>query len=679
MSKRRLGSMLLALAAVTAALALPAGIAHAVDPVPFGSSPVVDQAQVLGDELPQVEQALVEAGDRSGRQLFVAYVDEFTNPADAVEWAADTAVAANMGAEDYLLAVAVDGRAYYLSADQNASLSDAELDRISSQVIEPRLRDGEWAAAATAAAEAIAGGSGAAGGGWWGWLIALVVVAAIVVVIVLVVRSRRRRGGGPGSATPPPPSLEELRRTAGGALVQIDDALKTSEEELGFAVASYGDEATAPFREALAAAKGKVREAFAVQQQLDDDIPDTDEQRREWYATIIRVTGEADALLDAQAASFDALRELERTAPEALARVRQAAASVETNAAPAAARLASLQAQYAAPALAAVADNPAQARARLDFARNAMTEAEAAIARGEHAPAAVEIRAAEEAVDQAKLLAAAVERLAAELAAADAAIAAGATDLEQDVQTARSLQGDGLAALADRTAGEAAALRAALAEPGRDPLALLARLEQANTGIDQAIAGARDQAERTQRAAAQLQRTLAAASAKAQTAEDYIVARRGAIGPEARTRVAEARRLVSAAGTQAAEDPVAALTTAQQAERLADEAISLARTDVGGFDGGFGGGLGGGPAPAGRSTGGDVLGAVLGGILIDNLLGGGGGRRSSGGWGGGSAGWGGGSAGRGGGGFGGGGSGRRSAGSFGGSGTRSRRGSGGRF
>lgn len=675
MSKRRLGSMLLALGAVIAAVAVPTGIAHAEDPVAFGSSPVVDQAGVLGDQLASVEQSLADAGERSGRQLYVAYVDEFTNPSSAVEWAADTAVGANMGAEDYLLAVAVDGRAYYLSADQNASLPDAELDRISSEIIEPRLRDGDWAGAATAAADAIAGGSGAGVGGW-GWLIALLLVAAVVVVIVLVVRARRRRGAASaGPAGPPPPSLDELRRTAGGALVQIDDALKTSEEELGFAVASYGDEATAPFREALTAAKGKVREAFAIQQQLDDEVPDTDEQRREWYSMIIRVTGEADALLDAQAERFDALRELERTAPEALARLRQTAAVVETNAAPAAARLASLQAQYAPSALAAIADNPAQARARLDFARESMAEADAALARGEQGPAAVEIRAAEEAVDQAKLLAAAVERLAAELAAADAAIAAGAADLEQDVQTARAMPGGELAALAEQTAAEAAALRGALAATPRDPLALQARLAQANGAIDQAIAGARDAAERAQRAAAQLQRTLAAASAKAQTAEDYIVARRGAIGPEARTRVAEARRLVSEAGTQASGDPVAALATAQQAERLADEAISLARTDVGGFGGGgYGAGYGGGAAPAGRSSGGDLFGAVLGGILIDNLLGGGGGgRRSGGGWGGGS------SSSGGFGGFGGGSSGRRSAGSFGGSGTRSRRGSGGRF
>lgn len=669
--------MLLALAAVTGALLAAPAAAWAEDPVAFGESPVVDQAGVLGGDLDEVVQALDAAAERSERELYVAYVDEFTNPESAVEWAADTAIANNMGAEDYLLAVAVDGRAYYLSADQNASLSDAELDRISSQVIEPRLGDGDWAGAAIAAADAIAGDSAAGGGGGWFWpvLLGLVIVG---VVVFFIVRSRRKGGTavGPGGGAPQP-TIDELRRTAGSALVQVDDAVKTSEEELGFAVASYGEEATAGFREALQAAKAKVREAFGLQQQLDDAHPDSEAQRREWYAAIIRTTGEADALLDAQAERFDALRELERTAPQALDRVQTASAAAETAVANAASRFTALQAQYSPSALAAVADNQAQARARLTFASTAAAEAQAALGRGENGQAAVEIRAAEEAVDQAKLLAGAVERLAADLAAADQAVAAGAADLEQDVQTARGLQADGLAALADRTAGEAQALRGALGAPGRDPLALQARLEQANAAIDHAVAGARDAAERTARAAAQLQRSLLAAKSKVQATEDYLVARRGAIGSEARTRLAEAGRLVVEAESAAAIDPVAALSSAQRAEQLADEAMRLAQRDVGGFDTQYGGGgwsssgWGGGQQSSG---GGGILDAVLGGILIDNLLGGGGSGSSGSGGGGWSGGFGGGRSS--GGGFGGG---RRSAGSFGGSGTRSRRGSGGRF
>lgn len=643
--------------------------AWAEDPVQFGSSPVVDTVGALGDQLDEVEAAIDRAADSSGRQLFVAYVDEFTNPEAADAWANDTAIANNMGAEDYLLAVAVDGRAYYLSADSEASLSDADVARISQDVIEPKLRDEDWAGAAIAAADAI-GGDGGGGGGGWGWVWFLV-IGAVVVAIIAIVLSRRRRkqaGGGPAGG-PPLPSVDDLRRQAGGALVQADDAVKTSEEELGFAVASYGEEATADFRTALDGAKAKVAEAFSLQQRLDDAEPDTDEERRAWYGGIIRLTGEADALLDEQADRFDALRALERNAPAELQRVQAEASAAAERVAPATQRLASLTAQYAASAVAPIADNPEQAEARLAFARQELDEATAAVAAGRANDAAVGIRAAEESVDQAVLLSDAVERLATDLATADQSVAAGVADLEHDVQTGRGLGDANAAALAERVAADAAAIRATMTSTGRDPLVAHARIEQVNAEIDAAIAGAREAAVRQERAQAQLGRSLATARAQVQAAEDYLVARRGAVGAEARTRLAEAGRLLVEAEGMAQVDPAAALATAQRAESLAGTAMSLAQQDVGGF-GGYGGGAGGGyGAPQRGSSGSDVFGAVLGGILINSVLGGGGG---GGGMFGGSSG---------GGGFGGGfgGGGRRSPGSFGGSGTRSRRGSGGRF
>ncbi|HZW41534.1 MAG TPA: TPM domain-containing protein, partial [Agromyces sp.] len=304
--------------------------AWAEDPVSFGSSPVVDTVGALGGRLDDVERAIGEAADASGRQLFVAYVDEFTNPAAADAWANETAIANNLGAEDYLLAVAVDGRAYYLSADSDASLSDEELNRISLEVIEPELRDEDWAGAAIAGAEAIGGTGGGGGGGIsWGFIWFLVIAGAVVIVIAIVLARRKKRKQVPAGTSVggvPLPSLDELRRTAGSALVQADDAVKTSEEELGFAVASYGDDATADFRTALDGAKAKLAEAFTLQQRLDDAEPDSDEERRAWYGGIIQLAGEADAMLDEQAERFDELRDLERTAPEALARLEAAAA-----------------------------------------------------------------------------------------------------------------------------------------------------------------------------------------------------------------------------------------------------------------------------------------------------------------------------------------------------------------
>ncbi|GAA2040209.1 TPM domain-containing protein [Agromyces tropicus] len=660
-SVRRGGSIAVAVLAGLALLAAPVA-ASAEAPVDFGASPVVDTVGALTPtEVAEVEAAIDEGADRTGRQLFVAFVGEFEDPDDAGSWTTETANDNNMGSEDYLLAVAVDGRAYYLSAADDASLSAADVDRIAVQVVEPHLRDGDWAGAAIAAANAIGGGEGSPGGGL-GWLWILLAVGVVVVAVVAIVLAGRRRGRSAvaGSAEPAV-SLEELRRRAGGALVAADDALKTSEEELGFAVASFGEDATTGFRAALATADGKVREAFGLQQRLDDHEPDTDAQQREWYAGILSLTAEAESLLDAQAERFDELRALEQHAAEALERAEAAVRRAESGIDGAAARLGELRSDYADAPLASVADNPEQARARIAFADEGLGEARAAIAGGDTAAAAVDIRAAEEAADQARLLAEAVDRIADDLAGGDAAVAAGVDDLEADVRTARGMSDASLAALADRVADEAGRLRADLAAPGRSPHDLKARLDAVNAEIDAAIQGARDARVQAERTRAELDRSLLSARSRVQAAEDYLVARRGAIGAEARTRLAEAGRLVVEAQSLATTDPAAALGSAQRADRLAGEAMSLAQRDVGGFGGGYG-------APA-RGGGGDVFPAVLGGILIDSMLGGG---RSRGGLGG----LGGGFGGRTSGGFGGG---RRSPGSFGGSATRSRRGSGGRF
>jgi len=158
-SARRKSAVLGIIVGAVLAIGAPA-VAWAEDPVEFGSSPVVDTVDALAGRLDEVEAAIDQTADANGRQLFVAYVDEFTNPEAADAWANDTAIANNMGAEDYLLAVAIDGRAYYLSADSEASISDADLQRIMLEVIEPQLRDGNWAQAAIDTAHALGDGGG---------------------------------------------------------------------------------------------------------------------------------------------------------------------------------------------------------------------------------------------------------------------------------------------------------------------------------------------------------------------------------------------------------------------------------------------------------------------------------------------------------------------------------------
>jgi len=670
--------------ATVALLVLIAGVlgwplsAAAVPPPSLGSSFVLDQADVLTNaQEAEVQSRLARLADDTGFDMWVAYVDEFTQPEAAADWANETANRNNLGPHQYLLAVSVTGRAYYLSGDvDDGALTSTQLADIEQDLVQPALANGDWAGAALNAADGLTAAERAApapppptpagSGPDFGLIVLLVLIALGIGGGLLWFGLRRRRAASGGSAASVE-DIDDLARRAGSALVATDDAVKNSEQELGFARAQFGDEAAAPFVEVLAQAKADLDRAFTISQQLDDETPETPEQRRAGYAEILRLCASADEALDAKAAAFDELRVLEAEAPEALARVQQQHAAAAAALAASDAELTRLRQRYADNALSAVSDNPAQARIRLDLAAQQIAEASTALAAGERGDAAVALRASQAAVAQAETLEKAISTLAADLAAAERRTADLAAEIDGDIAAAGALpdpDGRIAGAVAAATAQRNAA-RASLGGERSDPLAALATLEQANTTIDTVLAAARDEAERQRRAASQLDSALVQARAQVSSTENFIAARRGAVGPTARTRLAEAGAALVQAEQLRASDPVAALTLAQRAVQLSSEAGSLAQNDVGGFGGSAGGG--------------DMLGAILGGIAVNSLLGGG--SRSRGGFGGGlGGGFGGGF--RSGGGFGGSrsrsGGGMRSGGSRSSGGGRSRRG-GGRF
>ena len=684
---------------VGAGLATPLA-ARADDPVTFEDSHIVDTVGALGDREDEVLAALDDLYADTRIDLFVAYVSTFDGVDDLSTWADQTAVNNGFGESDVLLAVALDDSQYQLSVASDFVLSDAQLNEVTSTAIEPSLRENDWAGAAingaTAMQQSVDGeplsdpvvtpgeadtGSGGLPG-WVGALIAVVILGAIVTIVIVVLR---RRGGkpavGPGADQVP---TAELKREASSALIETDDAIKTSGQEVGFAVAQYGVGAAEPFQAAVSTAAGKLSEAFTLQQRLDDAEPDTEEQVRAWYRSIITLCAEANQALDEQAAAFDELRKLEANAPAAAAELQTELAAIDARLDQAETGVEQLAARYTAAAIDTVADNPDQAAERLTFATNALTEVQARLAAGEPSAAAVGIRAAEEAVDQAKLLVDAVDRLAADLQTAESGIPAMLADLDADLVTARALPGGtaavpGAIAQTERTLAE---VRAKLETPPINPIELVQILEATNASMDAALQGARDAELQAQRLNQALSQSMQAARSQVSAADDFITARRGAVGAEARTRLAEAARLTAQAESLVPTDPAAALAVSQRAGSLAAEATAMARRDVDGFSSGndddFGDFFGGGGASRRGGSNGS-MGAVLGGILIGQILGGGGGGGGM--FGGGGGGFG--------GGFGGGGGGRRSSGggfgggrspgSFGGSGTRGRRGGGGRF
>lgn len=634
-----------------AAVALAAGIvllsapaahaAHAEDPVDLGGAYVLDTVGAISGDESRVQSALDSLYDRASIQLFVVYVDGFTNPSDSVAWADAVAVDNNLGRDDLLLAVAVEDRQYALSVDQAFPLSDAQLDDVEN-TIEDSLRNDAWADAAVNGAQALeAAATGVVGpnvpedpqddGETVGLSPVVPIVGGVAVVgigVFVVSRIRKRSKDGTVTAVPEQMTQQELDRRAGSLLVQLDDSLKTSEQELGFAVAQFGDAATADFTATLQSARAKVAQAFTLKQRLDDAEADSDADKRAWTTQIIELCEAADAELDAQADAFDELRQLEKNAPQELVEVRAAMTAAAERKTAAESGLKALRAAYSAEAVASVSDNIPQAEKLLDFATSAATKADEAIAAGKASDAAIAVRTAQASVGQATTLFDAIDSLGTDLAAASEKLAAAVADTTQDVAAAKALaaQGGSAATLSPAIATAEAALAAA-AKAGKDPIAGLAPLETANSSLDQVFATAKEQVERAAQANSRLSAELAGAQAQVSSAAEYIETRRGGIGESARTRISEAQRHLAEATALTASDPVAALAQAQQATAMAASALQLARNDVSSFEARESAVSYGGSGYSGSD------GADLGGILGDWLFGGGGGgSSSSGGW-----------------------------------------------
>lgn len=348
--------------------------------------------------------------------------------------------------------------------------------------------------------------------------------AAAAVATYSLVRRRRRTA----LRTTPTSAFEEhlaplsdLHRRGQRLLVETDDSVRTSAEELRFAAARSGHEAAKPYVEVLTETQGELAIAFRLRQRLDEpgegaDTLSPDDERALLEEILARCTT-AQRRLDAAAPGFDQLRALEREMTPALecteARFRELTGRTAT----AATTLAGLRERYAPTAILPVTGHVEQAKDRLVFATAELNRARQTADTGSRETAAVHLRAAEGAVDQADVFVTGVERLAIELA----------------------------------RAAETAKQGAPFTGPYDDPLDVLRR---------------------------QGRWPLPARSAVTATA-DFITTHRGAVGVRARTRLTEAERHLARAEAEGAQR---AHTLAQEARRLAEQDVRAYGNPYGG-------------------------------------------------------------------------------------------------
>lgn len=642
-------------AAVLAALSL--GIATpALAEEPFDLDPGVrisDTTGALGNTS-QLSESLADLTANQQVNLFVITIDEFEDPTSSADWATQFATLNNMGSNDVLLVIATEARQAYFIAGSTGLLSASQQEDIYQNYIFPKLADSDYLGAAEAAVtginETLSSSSGTAAAvagratemvGGAATLLGVAAVAGGGAYVLSRSRKTKRTPGPQGRPRPttgpagPAPSLEQLRTQAGHLLVQTDDAIAHSLQEVEFARLQYGDAEVAPFVRAIEQAKAHMQRSFQLQKQLDDEIPDTEADQRAWLTEIIGRTQDAQKALSEQVANFTELRKLEDNAPTALASLRQQITAVEALFPAAQAALDRLGATYAPTAFGVVADNVTEARNRLNFAQESAKEAEGHLASNRSA-AIMELRAGEEGIGQAKGLLQAVHKAETDLGSMSASLDNALIIADRDVATARELARTGapnspqLSAAAAGVQAVLGQIRSERASGLIDPYLLNARLHEVRSDLDAALGIVRQEHETVHSARESLSHALVSAQAQVSAASDYVWARRGGVKSEARTRLREAERNLSEAQKLQTTDPVTALARANEAIRLASDAQRIARSDVDSFNRRN-------SYRPGPVSGGNFNSAMLGGILLGTLLGGNNNSSSSGGsWGGGT-------------------------------------------
>lgn len=642
-----------ALAVLTAGLLLAPA---AAGQPPFRlASYVVDEANALSaSDMTEVTQAIDTLYTDRKVRLWVVYVDSFSGSA-AADWARATMRTSDFGSNDALLAVATTDRAYALLAP-TAAAGGVDVDALRRNQVEPALRDQQWAGAAIAAAQGLDGpaaSSSASSGSsdselnWFGVLAMLAVIALGVIGLLVWSRRRKRKrqeadfaaaqrvdpADPTALAAVPLEALDELSRSV---VVEVDNAVRTSENELALAVEEFGEKDTAPFSTAVTAAKTTLAQAFNVRQILDDAVPETPQQRRDLLTRVIVAAAKADRELDKQREAFAQLRDLVINAPTRLDALTQQMVDLTARIAPAEQTLAGLHQQFSPAALHSVADNAETAKHRLAFADQNITNARTLVARpaGRQSGLVDSIRAAESALGQARTMLDAIDSAATDINRAIATLPDAITDIQNGIKAAGTqLAQGGIAETEALTAARDAATRAvtdAQATGNTDPLGAFTALTQADADLDRLLATVAEEREAAERLRRAFEQALFSAQSRVRGVSDFIDTRRGSIGPEARTRLAEAVRQLQAAQDKQGTNIAEAIAHANGAAMLAGQAQTIANSDVSRAQqqynnyGGFGGG-------------GSNSGAVLGGIIIGNILsgalrGGIGGGIGSGGW-----------------------------------------------
>jgi hypothetical protein len=266
--------------------------------------------------------------------------------------------------------------------------------------------------------------------------------------------------------------------------------------------------------------------------------------------------------------------------------------------------------------LTSVSGNVSTAKERLAFADKNISAARnltAQVESGRQSDLVDAVRAAESALGQARSLFDAVDSAASDIRLAVASLPSLMTQTraaiaQADEQLQRSPQSAHTAQLIAARDAATRALDTARGAGSVDPLGAFVRLTKADAELNRILAVVAEAKAAADRLNRSFEQALFTAESRVRGVSEYIDTRRGSIGPEARTRLAEAKRRLQAAHDMRTTNVTEAIAHANAASTLAAHVQALANADVQSAE----------RAYSRRS--GDDTGALIGGIIISDLL-----------------------------------------------------------
>ena len=375
--------------------------------------------------------------------------------------------------------------------------------------------------------------------------------------------------------------MQQLADDAQRTLMDADEEVRTGERDYQFAEAEYGADEVATFKSALALAKEYLTKAFKVGQLIDDDIPESYEERASMFREIAGYTESIKEGLGGEQEKIANLREMESTAAATVADLIKGAPQREKDVAAAGKVLTRLNLN-AKSVVEAVAHNVNLAQELHSVADADLAEAQKAVDAGKLAPAALKARTASEALAKAKSSLAAVLNMGELLDKAqrtvEAEVKAAAADIAAAGAALKKGRVSGVKGQLDVAQNRLDAAVRELADEQPDFIRAYKAATEANSMADEVMQDIRDAEERQAQAERQARQALQTAEVAIAQADAYIENHRSSVGRKARNRLSEAqRKYQEARGTS---DIFAGAAAATIANNYANEAYRHARTDV---------------------------------------------------------------------------------------------------